>query len=533
MQHSFRSSNSMDRKMKCFCFSALVLLLLCNDLELVSARPLEVINPNSIAKTTFMWSMKHSGPSPGGKGHKSTEDTPILFQLKDSGTKFGDIISPHENECKSIHWLRSDVHGLAAESMLGELRNRPLWLARQVDKWLTLPPVTATGTVKVKGKEGNELSRTPTTALKWVVRCCPDLPKALVHKLFRLRQVRIVSPDTHHHTFKRVGAKDALNSGDRILLPQSVKQTPGKKHECNVTPREINFIRSLVIHKDSATLVLNKPPGMPVQGGINIKRSLDGIAAACLNYEYPEPPRLVHRLDRDCSGILVMGRTQASATVLHSIFREKTSRASDDIGKEKRILQRRYWALVLGCPRRPKGVITASLGKVVVDNGRSDRITIIDNSSSMSSQHAITEYRVIASSSHGYTWLELSPLTGRKHQLRVHCAEVLGTPIVGDYKYGWQTHRKWGHFDLSNLEDSHEKLLKEETLPFGLNLNKGSINEKQPRLHLHCKQIVFPNVSQALQNVQSASNYNLSLVEGLELVADLPLYMQRSWDVTN
>lgn len=118
-------------------------------------------------------------------------------------------------------------------------------------------------------------------------------------------------------------------------------------------------------------------------------------------------------------------------------------------------------------------------------------------------------------------------------QLRVHCAEVLGTPIVGDYKYGWQAHRKWGGFDLSNVEDSCEELFKEETLPFGLNLNNGSISENHPRLHLHCKQIVLPNISQALQNVQSFSNCDLSQVERLELVADLPLYMQRSWDVTN
>lgn len=119
-------------------------------------------------------------------------------------------------------------------------------------------------------------------------------------------------------------------------------------------------------------------------------------------------------------------------------------------------------------------------------------------------------------------------------QLRVHCAEVLGTPIVGDYKYGWQAHRKWGHFDLSNPEDSsEEELVKEEILPFGLNLNKGSISEKHPRLHLHCKQIVLPNIFQALQNVQSASNYDLSVVEALNLEADLPPYMRRSWDVTN
>ncbi|XP_014520097.1 RNA pseudouridine synthase 4, mitochondrial isoform X1 [Vigna radiata var. radiata] len=431
-----------------------------------------------------------------------------------------------------------------AEWMFRALRSgrRHLSAGRQLEeKWLTLPPVAATATVEVNGKrkgKGNQLSSTSTTALKWIVRCCPNLPISLLHKLFRLRQVRLLSPphmDMQQQTLKRVAAKYTLNAGDRILLPQSVQQKPTPTHKPHspLTPQQINFIRKFVIFKDPAILVLNKPPGMPVQGGINIKHSLDAVAAACLNYEYSEPPRLVHRLDRDCSGLLVMGRTQTSTTVLHSIFREKTSRALDDIGEEKRILQRRYWALVLGCPRRSKGLVTASLGKVVVDNGKSDRITVVDNSASLSSQHAITEYRVIASSSQGYTWLELSPLTGRKHQLRVHCAEVLGTPIVGDYKYGWQAHRQWGGFDLSNVEDSCEELFKEETLPFGLNLNNGSISENHPRLHLHCKQIVLPNISQALQNVQSFSNCDLSQVERLELVADLPLYMQRSWDVTN
>nr|XP_025693359.1 RNA pseudouridine synthase 4, mitochondrial isoform X3 [Arachis hypogaea] len=404
------------------------------------------------------------------------------------------------------------MFAVAAESIVVLLRVRVLSTRHfsitnnnNNNKWHTLPPFSPTPTSLSPSASAS------TTALKWVLRCCPHLPKPLVHKLFRLRQVRRSSSPT---IIKRVAAKDTLNSGDTIFLPLSVKHIPTE---------------------DPAVLVLNKPPGMPVQGGINIKRSLDVLAAACLNFEYPDSPRLVHRLDRDCSGILVMGRTQISATILHSIFREKTSTASDDIDAENRILQRRYIALVIGCPRRPRGLITASLGKVVVDNGKSDRITIVDNSTLLSSQHAITEYHVIGSSSHGYTWLELYPLTGRKHQvkkmLRVHCAEVLGTPIVGDYKYGWQAHRKFGHDNLSDV-DSSEELCKEEMLPFGLTLNKGSISERCPRLHLHCKQIVLPNIYRALQDVQSP-HYDLNQVGNLALTAPLPPYMQRSWDITN
>ncbi|XP_057754052.1 RNA pseudouridine synthase 4, mitochondrial isoform X2 [Arachis stenosperma] len=408
------------------------------------------------------------------------------------------------------------MFAVAAESIMVLLRVRVLStrhfsITNNNNKWHTLPPFSPTPTSLSPSASAS------TTALKWVLRCCPHLPKPLVHKLFRLRQV---------------AAKDTLNSGDTIFLPLSVKHIPTEvKRHSDLTPHQIQFVRSLVLYKDPAVLVLNKPPGMPVQGGTNIKRSLDVLAAACLNFEYPDSPRLVHRLDRDCSGILVMGRTQTSATILHSIFREKTSTASDDIDAENRILQRRYIALVIGCPRRPRGLITASLGKVVVDNGKSDRITIVDNSTLLSSQHAITEYHVIGSSSHGYTWLELYPLTGRKHQLRVHCAEVLGTPIVGDYKYGWQAHRKFGHDNLSDV-DSSEELCKEEMLPFGLTLNKGSISERCPRLHLHCKQIVLPNIYRALQDVQSP-HYDLNQVGNLALTAPLPPYMQRSWDITN
>ncbi|KAM4088763.1 hypothetical protein ACB094_07G096300 [Castanea mollissima] len=413
-------------------------------------------------------------------------------------------------------------------------------------KWFTLPPFTPTLNGAALGKEISACSSqskadVSTTALKWVLKCCPDLPRSLVQKLFRLRQVRResntmestdVGAQAQERSLKRVAAKDSMNGGDRIFLPITVKQeVPSEKQKLYCNEEEANFIRSLVLYKDPAIVVVNKPPGMAVQGGIGIKTSLDELAAACLSYDHSEPPRLVHRLDRDSSGILVLGRTQISATVLHSIFREKTCGAKDDIDNEERILQRKYWALVIGSPRRPKGLISAPLGKVVVDNGKSDRITIIDNPQNMSAQLAITEYQVIKSSCHGFTWIELSPLTGRKHQLRVHCAEALGTPIVGDLKYGWQAHRNLKQLPCSMK--SNENPTKGKTVPFGLDLESGSISEKHPHLHLHCKQMVLPNVSEALQNVQFSSNYDLSEVESLELVAPLPSHMQRSWDILN
>lgn len=118
-------------------------------------------------------------------------------------------------------------------------------------------------------------------------------------------------------------------------------------------------------------------------------------------------------------------------------------------------------------------------------------------------------------------------------QLRVHCAEVLGTPIVGDYKYGWQTHKSWVPFPCYNLVNSSNEVPKRKILPFGLNVENGNISDKHPQLHLHCKQMVLPNISLVLQNLQLYSEYDLSQLESLKLVAPLPYHMQRSWELTN
>ncbi|KNA07729.1 hypothetical protein SOVF_168390 [Spinacia oleracea] len=412
-------------------------------------------------------------------------------------------------------------------------------------KWVTLPPFTSTVNTDSLGRrlsrrdieEANESIKTTTSALKWVIRCCPHLPQSLVQKLFRLRQVRreclegdvYSSGDAQEFRLKRVGAKDSMNKGERIFLPISVQgSSPVKKqpkYECSEA--EMNFIRSLELYKDSAIIAINKPPKLPVQGGLGIKKSLDELAATSLRYDVMEPPRLVHRLDRDSSGILVMGRTQTSTAILHSVFREKTIGITKDkeVDWGKRILQKRYLALVFGVPKHVKGLISVPLAKVLVDDGKSERITVADNASS--SQQAVTEYRVIESSSYGYTWLELSPVTGRKHQLRVHCAEVLGTPIVGDYKYGWQAHRRWE--PLPSIPD--EKFVEAKADPLGLNLECGSISEKQPHLHLHCKQMNLPNISVALKHVSPDMEYDFSKLETINLVAPLPLHMQRSWNL--
>ncbi|XP_010466089.1 PREDICTED: RNA pseudouridine synthase 4, mitochondrial-like [Camelina sativa] len=414
-------------------------------------------------------------------------------------------------------------------------------------KWVTLPSFYPTVDGNAVGKEltsdGDSIKGSTdgsnTTALRWILRCRPDLPRTLVQKLFRLRQVRremTLSCDNdllQRSKLKRVAAKESLNVGDRIFLPLSVdnvappQPTATKKEHFRCSEEERKFVCSLVLYKDPSIIVLNKPHGMAVQGGTGIKTSIDELAATCLTFDKSESPRLVHRLDRDCTGLLVLARTQTAATVLHSIFREKTTGASAyGVKKNIKSLKRKYIALVIGCPRRKKGQISAPLRKVVVDDGKSDRITVDDNGELVSTQHAITEYRVIESSPHGYTWLELRPLTGRKHQLRVHCAEVLGTPIVGDYKYGWQAHKT-----REPLVSSENTPTKQSSSPFGLDLDGGDVSSKQPHLHLHSKQIDLPNISQLLEKMELSSDSDISDIGSLKFDAPLPSHMQLSFNL--
>ncbi|KAL9141474.1 hypothetical protein ABFS82_14G106300 [Erythranthe guttata] len=409
---------------------------------------------------------------------------------------------------------------------------------KNYDQWLTLPPFNPNADGCSIGKRlSGQPADANTTALKWILKCCPHIPRCLVQKLFRLRQIRKESSNMEdkEQRPKRIGAKDLMDIGDKIFLPKSVDGTsPSTTAESRnfFDEKEMEFVRNLELYKDPAIIVINKPPGLPVQGGIGIKRSLDELAAKYLKFDFTESPRLVHRLDRDSSGILVMGRTQLSTTILHSVFREKTFGASNNVRGNKKILQKKYWALVIGSPRRREGLISVPLVKVVLDNGKSERITVADNNNTLSAQHAVTEYRVIASSSRGYTWLELSPLTGRKHQLRVHCAEVLGTPIVGDYKYGWQAHKKLGHH-LDSVSDPKwgDEISKVKNDAFALELESGSISDKQFRLHLHCKEMSLPDITQALKYASINSELDTAEVKSITLEACLPAHMQKSWSL--
>ncbi|OAE25881.1 hypothetical protein AXG93_2145s1810 [Marchantia polymorpha subsp. ruderalis] len=395
-----------------------------------------------------------------------------------------------------------------------------------LEKWVELPPVPkavpmrptwgeklseADGSYEEDEKHEIEFGAHELTAVRWVAKCCPSVPNSLIQKLFRLRQIRQRTPQ------KNDGLTHLQLPNDRV----DVQNKGGG------------------LRRDSQILVINKPPGLPVQGGSDVRRSLDSLMGNALRYDYSDGPKLVHRLDKETSGAMVLARTEESATFLHALFRNKTASASassrtDDVTSS---IGRSYMALVMGTPRKQQGRISASLIKMVVDKGNSEKILVADDESSAGAQVAITDYKVVGSSNYGCTWLELRPLTGRKHQLRVHCAEVLGTPVVGDFKYGWKSHRSWSEHHLLQNPDTWS--LAEGFIVEGLNNSeaignlkkvKGSVMSKDPMLHLHCHELTIPDPARLLEMGRSQIDEN-DWAQNLRFVAPLPPHMAVSKSV--
>ena len=175
------------------------------------------------------------------------------------------------------------------------------------------------------------------------------------------------------------------------------------------------MVRNAVLHRDEAVIVIDKPAGLAVQGGTGTERHLDLLLDA-LRFDAAERPRLVHRLDKDTSGVLVLARSAAAAAALAAAFRGKTVRKV-------------YWALTVGVPKPRQGRIDLALAKLMGSGG--ERVVADDEDG----KRAITFYRTVAHAGAKIAWLALEPLTGRTHQLRAHAASI-GTPILGDGKYG-------------------------------------------------------------------------------------------------
>jgi 23S rRNA pseudouridine955/2504/2580 synthase len=247
---------------------------------------------------------------------------------------------------------------------------------------------------------------------RWFKRHYPALGHGQLEKLLRTGQVRLDG--------LRAKASARLAAGQLVRIPPSVANdaalTDTKARP--LPPPADGAMRALqksVLYRDADIIVINKPAGLATQGGSGQTRHLDQMLDA-LKFGAPERPRLVHRLDKDTSGVLVLARSAKVAAEMGEVLRRRTARKI-------------YWALTVGVPRPAAGRIDLPLLKL--DGSGGERVRVAEGEG----QKAETEYVVLATAGSKAAWLALSPLTGRTHQLRVHC-QAIGTPIQGDGKYG-------------------------------------------------------------------------------------------------
>jgi 23S rRNA pseudouridine955/2504/2580 synthase len=300
---------------------------------------------------------------------------------------------------------------------------------------------------------------------RWFRRHFPGLNHSQLEKLLRTGQVRVDGG--------RVKAAHRLAPGMVVRVPPLDDRAAATEEELEhrqrtppspraLRPDQIANLRGLVLHRDADVLAIAKPPDLAVQGGTNQVQHLDGMLDA-LKFEAAERPRLVHRLDKDTSGVLLLARSAKAAAWLAAAFREKTARKT-------------YWAVVAGVPRPHQGRIDMPLGKAQA--GSREKMAVDDEEG----RSAVTYYTVVEQAAQKAAWLALLPVTGRTHQLRVHCAE-LGTPILGDGKYGGEAAL------MSGLENAR-------------------------KLHLHARSITLKRPDGTT----------------LTVTAPLPPHMQATWD---
>ncbi len=256
--------------------------------------------------------------------------------------------------------------------------------------------------VKVKEQDdGMRLNR-------WFLKYYPDLPLSRLQKLLRTKQIKVDG--------KKCETSLKLQAGWEIRIPP-LEDKPQEKGKDFVSDKNAELIQSMVIYKDENIIVLNKPSGLAVQGGTNTFHHIDAWLPA-LKYEKEEAPKLVHRIDKDTSGLLVLARDRKNAEILTKAFKEHN-------------LQKTYLALVRGCPKKMSGQIKAPLEKI----GEKSLITA-------EGKKAVTDYKVLDNVGDKFALIEAQPLTGRTHQIRAHM-EYLGTPIVGDSKYFGEKEEKY------------------------------------------------------------------------------------------
>lgn len=285
----------------------------------------------------------------------------------------------------------------------------------------------------------------------------PGLSFAHIQRIVRKGEVRLDG--------KRADGKDRVNAGQQVRLPPlSVAPPPQRDDEAATKARAT--LAPLVLFEDADVMVINKPFGLAVQGGSGMTRHVDGLLMAMADAR-GERPRLVHRLDRDTTGCLVIAKTRKAASELTKSFRARGARKV-------------YWALVKGVPKPKQGRVSTFIARG--EGEESERMRVARHGEE-GAAHAVSYYAVVETAGAKLSWLSMKPVTGRTHQLRLHAATI-GHPIVGDPKY----------FEVENWD-----------LPGGM----------QNRLHLHARRIVIPHPRGGT----------------IDVTAPLPDHMAQSWNL--
>ena len=311
---------------------------------------------------------------------------------------------------------------------------------------------------------------------RWLKRNFPSLNQIKIEKLCRKGEIRINSC--------RVKPSKRLVVGEVVRIPPlGVIRVNSKPETKKFSEADIRMIKDSVVYSDTHILAINKPPGLAVQGGSGQRyRHIDSLIEVLAEAQF-EKPRLVHRLDKDTSGILLLAKDRKTAELLTKSFRSKSVRKI-------------YWALVAGVPETNVGTIRLSLIKQRLSSGNEKMLCIpkIEEINYPDAKRSVTDYVVIEKISQRTTWLGLSPITGRTHQLRCHLSAI-GCPIIGDTKYGSK--------EQTNNGDG-----------WGAQIG-GVISRK---LHLHARSVTFEHPITH---------------EPLFIEADLPNHMATAWKTFN
>lgn len=286
----------------------------------------------------------------------------------------------------------------------------------------------------------------------------PGLSFSHIQRIIRKGEVRVNG--------KRAQPKGRLEQGQSIRIPPLRLDAPRPGADSPAEHKDRAFIKSITLFEDDDVMVLNKPMGLAVQGGSGTTRHIDGMLGAIRSRD-GQRPRLVHRLDKDTAGCLLVAKNRFSAAALAKNFRSRSARKI-------------YWALVPGVPKPKQGRISTYLAK---EEREDDSIMRVAKHGEEGASHAITYYAVVETAAQKLAWLSLKPVTGRTHQLRVQMAHI-GHPLVGDPKY----------FNIENWE-----------MPGGL----------QNKLHLLARRICVPHPRGGV----------------VDITAPLPPHMEQSWNL--